>query len=223
MKLRFKRDWAMKLADDVTEPETIGPVSEFSEILAEHSRSEAESKWELFPLNELGKLGWLGKPLNELGDDAREVVKNYLKTLIIPNTSIAYFRRNDNRQGELEKLKTWLWLTRLQTIAASIELAALEFRELSVKETINIGRELVQLSVHEDGPRRAIDYLAQKGIVVIVERTLPGSYLDGAAFLSQSGNPVIGLALRFDRVDYFWFTLVHEFVHSVRHVFDASA
>jgi HTH-type transcriptional regulator/antitoxin HigA len=36
--------------------------------------------------------------------------------------------------------------------------------------------------------------------------------------LSESGAPVIGLTLRIDRVDYFWFTLLHEVVHVWKHL-----
>ena len=222
MKLHFKHDWATKLRNDGNDPETIGPTSDLSEILAEHSRSEAESKWEQIPIKEIGRLGWLGAPLDELGGNVRDIVRNYLNDIIVPNTSIAFFRRNDSPKGESEKLKSWLWLTRLHTIASKMEIASSAPSQLNVNETIDVGRELVQLSVHSDGPVRAVDFLAEKGILVIVEKTLNGSYLDGAAFLSKEGTPVIGMALRFDRIDYFWFTLLHEFVHSVRHLYGSS-
>src|SRR5258708_7952902 len=39
---------------------------------------------------------------------------------------------------------------------------------------------------------------------------LPGTFLDGAAMVSASGVPVVGLTLRHDRIDNFWFTLLHE-------------
>ena len=31
-------------------------------------------------------------------------------------------------------------------------------------------------------------------------------------------NPVIGMSLRFDRIDYFWFTLLHEIGHLTLHL-----
>jgi HTH-type transcriptional regulator/antitoxin HigA len=36
--------------------------------------------------------------------------------------------------------------------------------------------------------------------------------------LSRDGIPVIGLTLRFDRLDNFWFTLLHEVVHVWKHL-----
>ena len=52
----------------------------------------------------------------------------------------------------------------------------------------------------------------------MIEPHLAGTQLDGAAFLDQDGVPVIGLTLRFDRVDHFWFTLLHELAHVAKHL-----
>jgi HTH-type transcriptional regulator/antitoxin HigA len=46
--------------------------------------------------------------------------------------------------------------------------------------------------------------------------------LDGAALLSKEGRPVIGLAIRHDRIDNFWFTLAHELVHVEKHLTSAD-
>ena len=35
--------------------------------------------------------------------------------------------------------------------------------------------------------------------------------------LTQKDNPVIGLTLRHDRLDNFWFTLMHQLAHIVLH------
>ena len=49
---------------------------------------------------------------------------------------------------------------------------------------------------------------------------LPGTYLDGAAICRGDGAPVIALTLRHDRIDNFWFTLLHEFCHVSQHLTD---
>jgi hypothetical protein len=43
-------------------------------------------------------------------------------------------------------------------------------------------------------------------------RHLPKTYLDGAAFWLAEG-PAVALTLRYDRIDAFWFTLMHELAH----------
>lgn len=78
--------------------------------------------------------------------------------------------------------------------------------------------ELISLSAHKNGPLQAADYLRAAGIAVVIEEHLSKTKLDGAAMLSGSGVPVIGLTLRFDRIDNFWFTLIHECMHVWKHL-----
>ena len=80
--------------------------------------------------------------------------------------------------------------------------------------------ELVSLTKYTDGAKRARRLLAEKGIAFIIERHLPGSYLDGAAMLDDADRPVIGLTLRYDRLDNFWFVLLHELGHVFLHLLD---
>ena len=56
----------------------------------------------------------------------------------------------------------------------------------------------------------------------MIERHLPRTYLDGAALRLGDGRPVIALTLRYDRIDSFWFCLLHELAHVGRHM-DAGA
>ena len=76
--------------------------------------------------------------------------------------------------------------------------------------------DLVKLSVFRDGPKRARELLLDRGIILVAEPQIPGLKLDGAAFLMEN-VPVIGLTLRRDTVDNFWFTLMHEIGHVYLH------
>lgn len=76
--------------------------------------------------------------------------------------------------------------------------------------------QLVKLSVLDDGPARAKEMLAEQGIILVIEPQIAGMRVDGAAFLIDE-HPVIGLTLRLDAVDNFWFTLMHEMGHVVLH------
>ena len=78
--------------------------------------------------------------------------------------------------------------------------------------------QLISCSRFNDGPVRAVEFLRDAGIAVVVEEHLSKTKLDGAAMLSGSGVPVIGMTLRFDRLDNFWFTLLHECVHVWKHL-----
>ena len=78
-------------------------------------------------------------------------------------------------------------------------------------------RQLARLSSKPDGPRRVFDALSNIGLIAIVMPPLPGTFLDGAAMVSTSGTPIVGLTLRHDRIDNFWFTLLHELSHICLH------
>jgi HTH-type transcriptional regulator / antitoxin HigA len=78
-------------------------------------------------------------------------------------------------------------------------------------------RKLAQESRFEDGPVRAKEFLEKAGILLIIEPHLTHTHLDGAAFL-RGGTPIIGLTLRYDRIDNFWFVLFHELIHVVKHL-----
>ena len=79
-------------------------------------------------------------------------------------------------------------------------------------------REVARLSTREDGPGRARDFLAGNGIGLEYVPHLPRTHLDGAALRLPDGRPVVGLTLRYDRIDNFWFTLLHELGHVGLHL-----
>lgn len=77
---------------------------------------------------------------------------------------------------------------------------------------------LASLSPLADGPRLACEELRKKGVAILIEARLDKTYLDGAALLADDGRPVIGLTLRHNRLDNFWFTLFHEIGHVLLHL-----
>ncbi len=78
-------------------------------------------------------------------------------------------------------------------------------------------RSLVKLSLNQEGPLLAQEFLRRHGIILVIERHLSKTYLDGAAMLLEDDVPVIGLTLRLDRLDNFWFVLLHEMGHILLH------
>jgi HTH-type transcriptional regulator/antitoxin HigA len=78
-------------------------------------------------------------------------------------------------------------------------------------------RELACLSIDPQVVRRLPSILAKFGIILVYVYALPGMRADGAVFHLSTGHPVIAMSLRFPRLDYFWFTLLHELAHLVLH------
>lgn len=89
---------------------------------------------------------------------------------------------------------------------------------MNKRKGMALGRQLAMLSKEENGPRKAAEFLKSIGVVFITMDHLPGTFLDGAAICRGDGTPVIALTLRHDRLDNFWFTLLHEFAHVCLHL-----
>lgn len=79
-------------------------------------------------------------------------------------------------------------------------------------------RQLAMISRDDDWPTRVVEYLTSIGIVIVFLDHLPGTFLDGAAMRRADGVPVIAITMRHDRLDNFWFTLLHEYAHVVLHL-----
>jgi HTH-type transcriptional regulator/antitoxin HigA len=78
--------------------------------------------------------------------------------------------------------------------------------------------KVAQLSPLPEGPIEARKFLLEHGIPLIIEPHLPHTYLDGAAILLIKDRPMIGMTVRHDRLDNFWFTLLHELAHVALHL-----
>jgi len=78
--------------------------------------------------------------------------------------------------------------------------------------------DLPKLSYFKNGPLLAKEYLEKHGIQFFVVPHLKKTYLDGAAMVLDKNKPVIALTLRHDRIDNFWFCLLHELVHLKKHL-----
>lgn len=79
-------------------------------------------------------------------------------------------------------------------------------------------REIARMSVDPQVVRQLPAILAKLGIILVYVHSLPGMKADGAVFRLSTGQPVVAMSLRFPRLDYFWFTLLHELAHLVLHM-----
>jgi HTH-type transcriptional regulator / antitoxin HigA len=71
------------------------------------------------------------------------------------------------------------------------------------------------LSAPEEA-RKAPRILAECGIRFVLVESLAGAKIDGVCFWLNDFSPVIGMSLRYDRIDHFWFVLRHEIEHCLR-------
>lgn len=176
---------------------------------------QSDIKWEDFPTKEMIRRNWF-----EIDESSivTNVVRNYFESTAGPEFLTAYHRKKFHGTNSPKEYSLLAWQARIlekaNKIIESNGVSAFSLDDSWIEE-------LVALSVYEDGPARAKELLAEKGIALVFERHLEQTYLDGAAMLHGSGNPVIGLTLRHDRLDNFWFVLFHELGHVYLHLFDS--
>lgn len=171
--------------------------------------------WNMFPIKEMIKKGWVKL---EHGVSPIQSVMSYFSSAAGPQFATALHRKKFHGENRPNEHSLLAWQARV------LEKSRKEFdsgvvQEFSYEDSWL--KELVEISREDDAPLIAKQVLASKGIILVIEEHLQGTYLDGAAMLLETGNPVIGLTLRYDRLDNFWFVLFHEIAHVYLHLFES--
>jgi HTH-type transcriptional regulator/antitoxin HigA len=100
------------------------------------------------------------------------------------------------------------WLFRVRQIAR--EMAIEPYSMTKLEQALESFRNL---RADADGVRFVPRILAAAGVRYVVVEGLPSSKIDGVCFWLDSQSPVIGMSIRADRIDNFWFVLRHECSH----------
>jgi len=169
-------------------------------------------EWGRFPLKAMARRRWI-PDVPDLQDEAEELVRGLIQQAGGPQAAAAVrFRRSDHRRlnakADPYALQAWCWQV---LAAANTRPPAASYRSGTV--TPEFLRKTAQLSASSQGPHLAQEFLAAHGIALAIVPHLPQTYLDGAALRLADGRPVVGLTLRYDRLDNFWFCLLHELAH----------
>lgn len=115
------------------------------------------------------------------------------------------------------------YIARKSTVALTSEQRAWLFRVKNLAQAVHVGQyskkrlntalgQLKTMLADEADIRLIPKVLANAGMKLIIVEPLPQSKIDGVSFW-VNGTPVIALSLRFDRIDSFWHTLMHEIGH----------
>jgi HTH-type transcriptional regulator/antitoxin HigA len=176
------------------------------------------SVWQAFPFAEMFKRGWFedfSGTLPQAKKAAGELIPAFLQGAHSQFVPMALHRKSVRSSGQVHEAAIAAWEARVRTLADRNPPARAFDRDRLTADWV---RGLVGLSLEDNGPRLAADYLRDAGISLVIERHLPGTLLDGAALASADHHAIVAMTLRHDRLDNFWFTLLHEIGHLKLHI-----
>jgi len=196
----------------------ISEVAEFrAKLQGPFDADKDDLAWDQFPIKEMYRRNWFKESPGSLEAavaNAEELVREFV-TDFIDSPVQAFARQRVRAGGIVNRYALLAWQCRVIALAEKQCLESRYKQKTITKEWLT---KLAQLSRADDWKKKVIEYLRNCGIRLVVESHLPNTYLDGAAILLSDGSPVIGMTLRYDRLDNFWFVLLHELVHIVKHL-----
>jgi len=171
-------------------------------------------EWTCFPVHEIVNLGWISSNKSIKGNE-EEIMRAYIQEAGGMNSfSELLFRTSKTplNKYRTDKYALMAWCLRVMQLSKKHPL------EKKYKPgSVNLS-DLSKLSYFKDGPLIAKEYLEKHGIQFFVIPHLKKTFLDGAAMILDKKKPVIALTLRYDRIDNFWFCLLHELAHLIKHL-----
>lgn len=218
MKLMFSQDWLDRASrEDRDDLVASGPASLISNVSA-----DIESLVHKFAASsaarEIIRRGWI--TLKEKGENISDITKwiddCFVHAPILDGPQLFRGSANLTALDAVTQLTVFSWISRVTNIASQQSVSEFNVNRLDGKEL----EKLTCLSAHPNGPVQVIDWMRRHGVHFVIESSLPTMHLDGAAFKLLHGNPLIALTLRYDRLDNFWFTVLHELGHIKKHLLE---
>jgi HTH-type transcriptional regulator/antitoxin HigA len=160
-----------------------------------------------YPIREMIKRGWL-----EDTDAAMlEIqVARFFEVKSAEEVPHLAYAAKKSRYDEVPATQL-AWLFRVRQIARSITVPP--YSEKKLRAALP---RLRQLLTDPEEARHVPRILMECGVRYVLVEPLPQGKIDGVCFWLDDDSPVIGMSLRFDRIDNFWFVVRHEIEHVLR-------
>ena len=173
----------------------------------EHEIGRKSKLYSLAPISELVKRGWLPKA------DSLEELENQVCDFFgiesidqSPQLAIS-FRCAQERSPEA--IAQLAWAKQVERVVSQQTVGPFDRARLEAEIP-----SILACAERLEDVQKVPELLRSLGVYFAIVPHLSKTYLDGAAFYLGE-HPVVALTLRYDRIDSFWFTLMHELGHIV--------
>lgn len=165
--------------------------------------------YEKFPVREMLRRGWV-----QASESVEVLEQRFCAFFAIPDLDtepeLVHSAKKTHPTAKPNLLQL-AWLFRVRAMASQ------QVVPVYSKELLHGAlQRLKALTLAPEAVREVPRILAEAGIRLVFVEPMAGSKLDGVCFWLDNDKPVIGMSLRFDRIDNFWFVLRHEIEHVLR-------
>lgn len=158
------------------------------------------------PISEMISRGWI-RPVDmrDMAAVEAELTAFFGRDVTAPRAA----KKTDSASPPTKIQEAWQRV--VERIAETIP--APRYSPSTVREAIE---KLQTLRRSVEGVSRVGEILTEAGVRFVVVESPTGAKIDGVCFWLNDMSPVIGMTLRHDRLDNFWFVLRHEIEHVLR-------
>lgn len=172
-----------------------------------------ETRAKLFhglPVPEMIKRGWLDvKDIRDMGSVESSLSKFFSVDSIDQIEVLPHAAKKTAVSEDATPIQI-AWLYRVKQIAC--EMIVGKYSNFGVRRAVE---QLKTLIFSAEEIRKVPRILAECGIRFVIVESLPSAKIDGVCFWLNEASPVIGMSIRYDRIDNFWFVLRHEIEHVI--------
>ncbi len=165
--------------------------------------------YEKVPVNDLVKRGWIGRSSQTV--ELERSVLAFFKAASIdepflpPAAAAARTGLNPTHSFTVPQVA---WLRKVEELASRATAKHFDLRRFrnglsSLRDFAERRERIGEIPV----------FLADLGVRMVIVEHLKRTKIDGGCVWLDKATPVIALSLRYDRIDHFWQTLVHECAH----------
>lgn len=160
------------------------------------------------PVGEMARRGWLNLDNVRDAKAVEKAVAAFFDTESPDDIPVLPHASKKTNVGEDVTGPQIAWLRRVRMMASTMLVK--RYSDIALQRAI---KKLQMLLLSAEEARHVPRILSECGVRFVVAETLESAKIDGVCFWLDARSPVVGMSMRYDRIDNFWFVLRHELEH----------